>query len=533
MGYYKDLREYIGELEKRELLWRIKTPVKKETELMPMVRWQFRGLPEEQRRAFLFENVTDVKGRKYEIPVLVGALAGSRAIYAVGMNCKPEEISSTWEKAQKEPIPPRLVQSGPAQEEIIMGQDLEKEGLDRFPFTIDTPGFDGQIRTTASNFFTKDPETGVVNIGCYSGFVHARNRITVGLGRLQHMANHLEKAKRLGKPLQAALVVGVVPAVTFVSVAKVAYGHDEMAVAGGLAGEPLDVIKCKTVDLEVPVAAEIVIEGEISTEYMEGGTGSFGEYSGYMAEAKTLAVFDITCITHRRNPIFQNIISQMPPSESSKIRQVAFEANLLKFLRHECNLPNVLEVALYEPSGSWQFCVIKMAKTHNSQAWQALYAASNFESTTGKFMIVVDDDIDPRDPDSVIWAMSFRTQPQRDIRMTAGKVGALDPSTAPPGSPREESIYPGPTGISALLIDATRKWDYPPVSLPEKEYMERAKELWEAEGLPTLTPRKPWHGYKLGYWPEQYAEAAKLNLEGRIYELGERKRQERVPFILR
>jgi 4-hydroxy-3-polyprenylbenzoate decarboxylase len=533
MAYFKDLREYIEVLEQKELLWRIQTPVKKETELMPIVRWQYRGLPEAQRRAFLFENVTDGKGRKYDIPVLVGALAGTTEIYATGLMCKPEEIGQRWEQAQRNPIPPKLVTDGPVHEEIHTGKELVKTGLDMFPFTIDTPGFDGLRRTTATHFISKDPETGSVNIGNYSGQVQARDRMTIGFNPAQHMAMQLEKAKNLGRPLQAALAVGVVPAVGVVSVAKVAYGQNELAVAGGLAGEALEVVKCKTVDLEVPAAAEIVIEGEVPIDYSEGMTGSFGEYCGYMAETHLSPVFNITCITHRKNPIFTSIISQMPPSESSKIRQIAFNANVLNFLKNECNIPNVMDVVFYESSGSWQFCVIQLRKTHNSQAWQALYAAASFASSIGKFIVAVDEDIDPHDPDSVIWAMSFRTQPQRDTRVLTGRLATLDPSSAPSGSPREERVFPKPTGSSAMIIDATRKWDYPPVALPKQEYMERAREIWEAEGLPSLKPRKPWHGYTLGYWPEEYAEAAQLNLEGRVYELGERKRQERGPFGIR
>lgn len=140
MADYNDLRDHIASLEKDNLLWRIKSPVIKETELIPLVRWQYRGLSEEDRRAFLFENVIDVKGRKYDMPVLVGALAGSTKIYAAGMMCKPEEISAKWEQALMHPIASKLVASGPVQEEVHRGAELQEEGLAEFPFPIDTPG---------------------------------------------------------------------------------------------------------------------------------------------------------------------------------------------------------------------------------------------------------------------------------------------------------------------------------------------------------------------------------------------------------
>lgn len=529
MAYYKDLREYINFLEKNALLWRIDKQVKLETELMPLVRWQFRGLSEDERRAFLFTDIIDLKGKKYDMPVLVGVYAASRKIYAAGMRCKPEEITEKWSEALMKPIPPELVTKGAVQEEVYSGKEIREKGMDEFPFTIDLPGFDGLRRTTASHFFSKDPETGKVNIGNYSGHIHARDRITIGLGRQQHMFAHLEKAKKLGKPLEAAIVVGAIPAIAFVSVAKVV-GLDELAVAGGLAGEKIEVVKCKTVNLEAPARAEIVIEGKVSIEYMENHTGCFGEYSGYMAEPHLCPVFHVTCITHRRKPVMVNMISQMPPSESSKIRQIASEGNLFKFIKHDLGMSGVHDIAVYESSGSRQFVVAKMSKTHNYQSWKVLEALAAYQDSAGKIIIAVDDDIDPRDPESVIWALSYRMQPHRDTRIEAGKIASLDPSTAPPGTPREEMIYPKPSGASAILIDATNKWECTPVALPKKEYMEGAKKLWDSLGLPPLKPRQPWFGYELGYWPEEFAESAEMNLQGRIYELGERRWKEKKPL---
>src|SRR3989337_1603731 len=140
MGYFKDLREHLDALDKAGLLVKINEAVNKDTELMPLVRWQFRGLAEEERRAFLFTNVTDVKGRKYDIPVAVGCLAASRQIYAFGLRCKPEEIVDRWTKAEATPIPPTVVKSGPAQEEVHFGSSLlEKGGLSEVTIPMLSP----------------------------------------------------------------------------------------------------------------------------------------------------------------------------------------------------------------------------------------------------------------------------------------------------------------------------------------------------------------------------------------------------------
>ena len=142
MKYHKDLREHIHALEANGRLTRIKRGINKDTELMPLVRCQFRGLPEKDRKAFLFENVLAVKGKKYNVPVLVGSHAASREVYAIGMNCKPEEIAEKWAQARRNPIKPRIVDSGPVQEEIHQGDKLlEHGGLEEFPVPISTPGF--------------------------------------------------------------------------------------------------------------------------------------------------------------------------------------------------------------------------------------------------------------------------------------------------------------------------------------------------------------------------------------------------------
>jgi len=153
MAYHKDLREYIAVLRAQGTLYTIEREINKDTELQPLVRRQFRGLPEKERKPFLFQNVTDVKGRKYNGSVLVGAHAASRQIYALAMGCKPEEIMARWTEAQINPVKPRLVAQSPCQEEIHMGETLlQHGGLEEFPIPISTPGFDNAPYFTAANW---------------------------------------------------------------------------------------------------------------------------------------------------------------------------------------------------------------------------------------------------------------------------------------------------------------------------------------------------------------------------------------------
>jgi 4-hydroxy-3-polyprenylbenzoate decarboxylase len=526
--YFRDFREYLGVLEERGLLVRVKEPVVKETELFTLVTLQFRGLREEERRGFLFENVVDVKGRRYDAKVAVGVYAASREIYALGIMARPEEVRDRWAGALRNPIEPRLVSSAPCQEEVCMGDRLyvDGEGLESLPVPVEVPGFSGQIRTT-THFVTKDPETGVRNCGTYSGHIFSKDEICWEIARTNHGFIHWLKARKMGVNLPAAIIIGVTPNIAHTASAKIPYGVDEFAVAGGLVGEPVELVKCKTVDLEVPASAEIVIEGEVLTDVMEPGN-AFSEYTGYMAvDVMDRLVFKVKCVTYRRNPVFTSITCHMPPSEHSVIRRVGYESNYYKFLKYDCNIPGILDVAFPESSGASEVCIIKLKKLHPSHAWQALYAAAAYDPREAKICIAVDEDIDPHDLESVVWALSFRMQPHRDVRIVAGRAPHLDLSAYRPDAPKEEKTYPGGVGSSAILIDATMKWPYPPVALPAKQYMERALEMWEKLGMPKLKLKAPWYGYELGYWPEDNRRDAELVVRGEHYQVGKRLKEKR------
>lgn len=524
--YYRDVREHLKALEERGKLLRIKREINKDTELMPLVRWQFRGLQEEDRKAFFFENVVDVKGKKYAMPVSVGTLAASTEIYSIGLMCRPEEIAERWTTAQLKPIPPVTVKSGPVHEMIWQGEDLlNGHGLDTIPVPISTPGFDNAPYLTSANWVTKDPETGIYNIGNYRGQIKAPNR-TGGLFLGQHMGQHWRKCLTKGIPLQAAIVIGVIPSVAYSATAKLPYDFDEYRLAGGLAGEPIELVKCVTVDIEVPATAELVIEGVIPTNSIEP-EGPFGEYPGYMGHRGIAPYLEVTCITHRRDAIYTALMSQFPPSESSKIKHTGTEKVIYKYLRYDSGNAAVQDVALHdEVSGSGQaYCVIKMKKASTADVWRALNASAGYVGSYAKVCIAVDEDVDIRDPAMINWAICFSVRPDQDVAVAKGKSPGLDPSAYPPGIPTHESRM---ASTSALLIDATRPWPYTPVSLPRKEFMERSKAIWEELGLPPLKPRTPWYGYSLGAWTKEDEEEAELALKGEHFVTGEKAKARRV-----
>jgi UbiD family decarboxylase len=524
--YYRDFREHLKALEERGKLIRVKREINKDTELMPLVRWQFRGLDEDQRKAFIFENVVDAKGKRYTMPVTVGTLAATTEIYAIGMMCKPEEIGERWNEAQLNPIEPVIVESGPAQEVVWQGKDLlDGHGLDMIPVPISTPGFDNAPYLTSANWITKDPDTGIYNIGNYRGQIKAPNRAG-GLFSAQHMGQHWRKCKAKNIPLQAAIAIGVIPSIAYSATAKIPYDFDEYRLAGGLATEPVAVVQGKTVDLLVPATAEIIIEGIIPTDSIEP-EGPFGEYPGYMGHRTTSPYLEVTCITHRRDAIYTALMSQFPPSESSKIKHTGTEKILYKFLRHDSGNSTVLDVALHdEVSGSGQaYCVIKTRNATKADGWRALNASAGFTGSYAKICIVVDEDIDIRDPAMVNWAICFNVRPNEDVLVAKGKSPGLDPSTHPPGM---ESLEARTASTAALLINAIRPWPYTPVSLPQKEFMERSKVIWEELGLPTLKPRMPWYGYSLGAWTREDEEEAELAVKGDHFVTGKKQTGQRI-----
>lgn len=519
MAYYADIREHIKALKAHGKLVTVSREINKDTELMPLVRWQFRGLPDEERKAFLFENVVDVKGRKYDIPILVAALAASKEVYAIGMKCEPDKIMQRWFEARQHPIEPKIVNDGPVHEEVHAGKGLlEHGGLDEFPTPISTPGFDNAPYFSAACWVTKEPGTGRVNIGTYRAMIKSPTRTGIQCHYPQHLRLHWEKCRELGKPLPAAIVMGTSPNIGYVSVAKIPYEVSEYTIAGGLAGAPVELVKCKTVDIEVPATAEIVIEGELPTDSLEP-EGPFGEMPGYMGGKMQNLYFNVTCITHRKNPICNAWLSQMPPSESTVMRAMANEAGLLNFLKNELGIPGIKDVAFHNDSGSTQFCVVSLKKVDIPQGWRALHGVLAQTPGHSKIVIVVDDDIDPHDIDSVVWALAYRMQPDTDVKILPRIRGAeLDPSAIPPG----EEKTARDALMSAMLIDATRKFAYPPLSLPAREFMEGAKKIWEELGLPALKPKVPWFGYSLGYWTKEDAEEAALALKGEHYQTGEK-----------
>ncbi|HEY6197204.1 MAG TPA: UbiD family decarboxylase, partial [Candidatus Binatia bacterium] len=430
----------------------------------------------------------------------------SQKIYALGLNCREDEVEAIWSRALDKPLPPTLVGRGAVQEVVLQGEELKRAGgLYKLPVPISTPGFDNAPYFTAGCWISKDPETGVRNMGVYRAQVKGALKTGIMWGSLKHSAIHWEKCNKKGVPLEAAIVVGGPPSITYAAVQPVPFGVDEIALAGALGGEPLEVVKCKTVDIDVPAEADIVIEGRFRTDYLEPD-GPFGEAHGYVDPGDLNALFEVTAITHRKNPVYVSMLSQLTPSESSKIKQSAYETLALKHLQKTVG-PAVLRVALYEDLLNRQVAVVQMEKAKPEQTWSALEALLP-SRIIHKIIVAVDSDIDPHDPMSLFWAIVNRSQPHRDMRIVPNRPLPWNPIRYVADGDHYDVTD------STLLVDATLKADFPPVALPAREYMEAARKIWDELGLPKLTPRPPWHGYSLGLWSEELVEQAKNAVAG-------------------
>ena len=523
---YPDLHDHIEALKKAGLLVVIDRLINKDTEMHPLVRWQYRGgVREEDRKAFLFTNVTDSKGRKYDIPVLVAGLGGNRAIYSLGIQCAIDKIREKWMHAMTHPIPPRIVDNAPCHEIIYTGADLlNGHGLDDIPVPISTPGWDNAPYTSSSHFITKDPDTGVQNMGNYRAQIKAPDRMGMNTSIELRSGGYVHwlKWKALGKPMPCAVVLGCPVSVSYTSVQKVSESVDELDVTGGLLGMPLNVVKAKTVDLLVPAESEIVIEGFVSTEFLEP-EAPFGESHGHVNLAEYNGYMDVTAITRRKNAILTSWVSQLTPSESTSIRGPAAEAAHMLHLQNNLGIKGIHKVVAHEElTGLQKLIVVLFEKdVPQTEIWRALYGVASFRRAEAKWIVAVDKDIDAYNGDAVFWAMCYRCKPHRDMQMLLHK----DEGHGPRSKIDSED--------SAVLINAVLKESFPPVAMPKREFMENAKKIWEELGFQPLRPVMPWYGYDQGEWNEHLERQAQLAVKSEYWETGKwcaQRRRSDVPM---
>jgi 4-hydroxy-3-polyprenylbenzoate decarboxylase len=212
----------------------------------------------------------------------------------------------------------------------------------------------------------------------------------------------------------------------------------------------------------------------------------------------------VTAITHRQSPVFVSIISQVTPSESSVLKKVAYEPLFLAHLRDQLAIRGIRRVVMHEPLTNLRK-VILLQFNHGavrSEIWRGLHGAATLLADCGKICIAVSQDIDPENADAIFWSLAYRSNPIEDLHVAPYRASGHGPKS---GRGAEEST---------LLIDATLKHPAPPLALPAREFMERARAIWQELNLPSLSPRPPWHGYSLGDWSDAWDVFARRAVAG-------------------
>lgn len=465
------LRDFLALAERKGRLRRVPQPVDRLWEPGCLVKWVFQGLPMEQRFGLRFDQVA---GSPF--PLVTGALGASLESYAQALGVAPADINEHWVRALLAPLPPVTVASAPCQEVVRQGDEVD---LDLLPVPVWTPGRDPApyITTCVVN---RHADTGVQNMGVYRTRVRDSRSVIVNLapGRQGHACarSYLDQ----GRPAPIAWVIGAEPAVYLAAVANLPMGVDEVTVAGGLKGAPVELVRAKTSDLLVPASAEIIIEGEVLPGEM-APEGPFGESAGYMSEVEPKPVARITAITHRRDAIYYGLASQMPPSESTTLQSLSNAGLILKTLRHDHGESTVRDAWIdLMFGGGAAHIVISMRPTRPGHAREVGRLVAR--TTSLKRVTVVDEDIDIRDRTDLDWVMSSHFDPVRDTEILTGFPASMDHAVTPDAQGRKLG--------SKLVIDATRSLDTGPFSLPAANLMERALGTWTAAGWPGVHPRE-------------------------------------------
>ncbi len=478
---FLDLSSFLSFLEQAGRLRRVGKPVERDWEIACIARWAMESTREENAYAILFENV-----KNHSVPVVVNLYA-SYATYAAALGVRPEALLDHWARALAQPQKPAVVEKAPVQE--VVETDTEANLL-KMPAPVWTPGRDVGPYLSAANVITKDPETGVQNMGAYRIQIHGENRAGLFFGsRMQHGAIHYARYCKRHQPMPVAIVVGAPPVVNFAAAAKTVYGVDELEIAGGLAGASLEVVAGKTVDLLVPARAECVIEGWVlpGAQMMEG---PFGEALGYMNLAAPAPVVDITAICHRRAPVHHGYVQQLAPSDGHIVMEMGVLGPLWYHLTQKLRLQGVRDLAIARGSAGLAILVVQVERSHahNAATLGRTLAKINFGQ---KFVYLVDEDIDIHDPETLNWALSSRVDPERNIQFISNiSTFQYDPSILARAAADGKKVGAPPYQSSMAIVDATVKCMVPEISLPGHSLMRKILDGWAETGLPPITPRQ-------------------------------------------
>jgi 4-hydroxy-3-polyprenylbenzoate decarboxylase len=493
---YASLRDFIARLEGAGKLVRVKTPVSPHLE---MTEIQTRLLAE-QGPAVLFENVVRRDGGRYAMPVLVN-LFGTVERVAWGMDREPGQLREIGETLAflKQPEPPggwrealdmlpllktvmamkpKTVGGAPCQDIVLTGNDIDLAALPIQGCWPDEPA----PLITWPLVVTKGPgerREDAFNLGIYRMQVTGRDTTLMRWLKHRGGAQHHQRWKAAKRePLPAAAVIGADPATILAAVTPVPDTLSEYQFAGLLRGRKVELVDCKTIPLKVPAQAEIVIEGHVSLDEY-GDEGPYGDHTGYYNAVESFPVFRVSAITMRRDPIYLSTFTGRPPDEPSVLGEALNEV-FIPLLTQQ--FPEIVDFWLPPEGCSYRIAVVSIKKAYPGHAKRVMLGIWSFlrQFIYTKFVIVVDDDIDARDWKDVMWAISTRMDPVRDI-------------TTIVNTPIDYLDFASPhSGLGGKIgLDATNKW--PPETQRDwgrqirmsDEIVAEVTAKWASYGLPS------------------------------------------------
>ncbi len=472
---FQDLREFIGKLEEEKQVVRIAEEVDWNLEVGAITRLcDEAGLP-----APFFQKI---KGYTDAYRILGEPLSNHKRV-AIAMDMDPnssvKSLIEEYGKRKRVTVKPILTHDGPCKENIRKGKEVD---LLEFPVPFVHEGDGGRFIGTWHLTICKDVNSGWVNWGMYRHMLHDKNTIGLQAGPPTHVRRILQGWIDKGKPMEIAIVLGAEPICTMCAAAPIPYGIAEVEAAGGIRGQSVELIKCETVDLEVPATAEIVIEGEVALHETRE-EGPFGEYTGYMGgHREQRPVIHVNAVTYRNHPIFTMMNEGMPVTGTHATQSVTRSAECLEMLR-ALGIP---ATAAYEHTHGCTLLIVVAIRAGQARADDVAHAiwGSRLGVST-PYVVVVEDDVDPFDLGQVLHAIASKCHPYRGIvRLDRARGHALFPWL----SRYEQKHLLG----ARVYFDCTWPSDWAPEDIPRKcsfesiypsDVRQKALDVWQRHGF--------------------------------------------------
>jgi 4-hydroxy-3-polyprenylbenzoate decarboxylase len=497
----QNLSDFLILLEKKKQLARITHPVSTHLEIAEIAD----RVIKQAGPALLFENVKEAPST----PVAIG-LFGSHERMALALRDTPHNIAARIGELIKTMPPETLfgkiqtgmkllptvrslstqtVKGGVCKDVILKGDDIN---LSKIPVLHCWPD-DGGPFITLPMVFTHNPNTGKRNVGMYRVQIYDKN--TTGMHWQMHKvgAQHHREAAERQQRIEAAVCLGGDPVLPFCALAPLPEEIDEMMFAGFLRGKPMEMTKCETIDVEVPADCEYVIEGTIDP-HESRPEGPFGDHTGYYTPIEDYPVFHVTCITHRKKPIYPATIVGIPPMEDGYLGG-AVGTIFLPLIKTQ--VPEIVDMFLPVEACFHNMAIVSIKKRYPNHAYKVMHALWGLgQLMFSKVIIVVDDDVDVHNLSEVLWRATNNIDPARDVQIVKGPVDSLNHASPMVGFG------------SKMGLDATRKWpseghtrEWPDVVKMDRSTAARVDAMWSKLGLGDLIESPSVNGHIVAKMP--------------------------------